>query len=330
MRISILLLFTVFLFFGCQQKKCDIPSEIANIKVEVKADRLEKELFACKSEAEVVSFLYKNPLFARHFLNLKRYPSEQELAAQLFRMVQEPSLQQLVKETDSRFSNMDALEDELTTAYKHLKHFYPEAKVPKLATFVTGMGQDLYLDDSLLVWGLEFFIGPTAKYRPQYPKYILKRYDKPYVVPTTVLLLSNQYNKTEEADNTMLSEMIANGKSLYFAQRLLPCTPDSLLIGYTNQEIADVYYNQQRIWAHFVEKGLLFETDQFKIKKYVGERPNVPEIGKKCPGRIGAWVGWQIVRKYMEEKPNVTLPQLMAETNARKILNDSKYKPKKK
>src|SRR5688572_978663 len=239
MRISILLLFTVFLVFGCQSKKCDIPAEISKIKVEVKASRLEKELFACKSEAEVVAFIRKNRLFANRFLNLKRYPSEQALASQLFRMAQEPSLQQLVKETDERFKDMDALEEDLSDAFKHYKHFYPEAKVPKLATFVTGMGQDLYLDDSLLVWGLEFFIGPTAKYRPQFPKYILKRYDKPYLVPTTVLLLSSQYNKTEEADNTMLSEMIANGKSLYFAQKLLPCTPDSLLIGYSNQEVAD-------------------------------------------------------------------------------------------
>jgi gliding motility-associated lipoprotein GldB len=329
MRIYLLLLFTMFLAFGCQNKKCEIPAEIADIKLEVKANRLEKELFACKTEAEVEAFIRKNPLFANRFLNLKRYPSEQELVNHLFQMAKEPSLQQLVKETDDRFKDMNSLEDDLAGAFKHLKHFYPAAKVPKLATFVTGMGQDLYLDDRLLVWGLDFFIGPTAKYRPQFPKYILKRYDKPYLVPTTVLLLSSQYNKTEEADNSMLSEMIANGKSLYFAQRLLPCASDSALIGYSNQEIADVYYNQQRIWAHFVEKGLLFETDQFKIKKYVGERPNVPEIGKKCPGRIGVWVGWQIVRKYMEENPEITLPQLMAETNARKILNESKYKPKK-
>ena len=42
-----------------------------------------------------------------------------------------------------------------------------------------------------------------------------------------------------------------------------------------------------------------------------------------------AWLGWQIVRKYMEENPKVTLAQLMAEKNAQKILTESKYKPKK-
>ncbi|KAA9325407.1 gliding motility lipoprotein GldB [Adhaeribacter soli] len=328
MRIPILLLSTLFLFFGCKPQKCEIPQEIAGIPVEIKAERLEQELFRAKSKEEVAAFLQKHPLFTNHFLQRKRYASEEELVNSLYGMATEPNLQQLAQQVDKRFSDLNGLETDLENAFKHLKHYYPEAKVPQLATFITGMGQDLYLDDSLLVWGLDFFIGPEAKYRPPFPKYILYRYDKPYLVPTTVLLLSSRYNETGPETN-MLSEMIANGKSLYFAQKLLPCTPDSLLMGYTNQEMADVYYNQERIWGHFVEKGLLFETNQFKIKKYVGERPNVPEIGKQCPGRIGAWVGWQIVRKYMEEHPDVTLPQLMAETNAQKILTASKYKPKK-
>ena len=332
MRILNILLFccTLLVVFGCQKNKCEIPSEIASIPVDFKAQRLEKELFSVKSKEEVSAFLNKHPLFADRFLQRKRYESEAELVNNLYGMATEPNLKQLAAEADERFQDMDALETDLETAYKHLKYYYPETKIPKLATFITGMGQDLYLDDSLVVWGLDFFIGPKAKYRPPFPKYILFRYDKPFLVPTTVLLLSDKYNKTDPENSTMLGEMIANGKSLYFTQRMLPCTPDSLIIGYTNQQIADVYYNQERIWGHFVEKGLLFETEQFKIKKYVGERPNVPEIGKECPGRIGAWVGWQIVRKYMEEHPEVTLQQLMAETNAQKILNESRYKPKKK
>ena len=327
MRIPILFLFTLFLLFGCKQQKCDIPNEISNIDLEVKIKRFDQQLFKAKSKADVAAFVQQNPQFADQYLQRKNYPSDSALVNSLYRKATEPNLRQVAAEADERFKDMDALENDMELAFKHLKHYYPKAEIPQVATFITGMGQDLYLNDNFLVWGLDFFIGPKAKYRPPFPAYILKRYDKPYLVPTSVLLLSSKYNETNESN--MLSEMIANGKSLYFAQKLLPCTPDSLLIGYTGQDIANVYHNQERIWAHFVEKNLLFETNQFKIKKYVGERPNVPEIGKECPGRIGAWVGWQIVRKYMEEHPDVTLAQLMAEPNAQKILTQSKYKPKK-
>ncbi|MDQ4140161.1 MAG: gliding motility lipoprotein GldB, partial [Bacteroidota bacterium] len=68
----------------------------------------------------------------------------------------------------------------------------------------------------------------------------------------------------------------------------------------------------------------------FKTGKYLEDRPTVPEIDAKCPGRIGRWVGWQIVRIYMEENPDVTLQQLMAEKDAQKIFNESHYKPKRR
>jgi hypothetical protein len=92
--------------------------------------------------------------------------------------------------------------------------------------------------------------------------------------------------------------------------------------------MADINFNEGKIWAHFIQKSLLFETSHFKVNKYTGERPNVPEISARCPGRIATWIGWQIVKKYMAENPQVTLPQLMAQNDAQKIFTLSKYKPK--
>ena len=55
----------------------------------------------------------------------------------------------------------------------------------------------------------------------------------------------------------------------------------------------------------------------------------MPEIDKTCPGRVGQWVGLQIVRKYVAEHPEVTLVRLMAEKDAQRILNESHYRPKR-
>jgi hypothetical protein len=45
---------------------------------------------------------------------------------------------------------------------------------------------------------------------------------------------------------------------------------------------------------------------------------------------LGTWVGWQIVRKYMDRNPKVTLQELMADDDYQKIFNESKYKPEKR
>ncbi|MFC7666155.1 hypothetical protein ACFQT0_00920 [Hymenobacter humi] len=129
--------------------------------------------------------------------------------------------------------------------------------------------------------------------------------------------------------NTTLDAMVHAGKALYFASQMLPCTPDSLLLGYTSREMVGLEANEPRVWGHFLEKNLLYSTTPFLVQKYVGERPNVPEIDKTCPGRVGQWVGLQIVRKYVAEHPEVSLGRLMAEKNAQRILNESHYRPKR-
>jgi uncharacterized protein YjaZ len=70
----------------------------------------------------------------------------------------------------------------------------------------------------------------------------------------------------------------------------------------------------------------LYENNLFIKKKYMDERPKTLEIGNKCPGRIGEWVGWEIVKKYMAEQ-NIALPELMENSDAQRVFMQSKYKP---
>ena len=47
----------------------------------------------------------------------------------------------------------------------------------------------------------------------------------------------------------------------------------------------------------------------------------------KSPGRIAYWLGWKIVYEYIENNKNLTLEQLMQNTDAQQILQQSGYKP---
>jgi gliding motility-associated lipoprotein GldB len=329
MRKQIALLFTLLVFFGCQNQKCEIDPNIAAIQMDIPLERLEKPFFQARSEQDIRTFLLKNQNFAQQYLQVSQYPDQQATVNALWRLAAEPNLNKFAREVQHKFGDMADVEQELEHAFRHLKHYYPAAPVPAVKTFISGMlGPDLLVSDSLVVLGIDYFAGKSASFRPQQPAYILQRYEKPFMVPAVILQLSAKYNQTASRNRSMLAQMVDFGKSFYFTQRMMPCTPDSLIIGYADQEMADIQHNEGKIWAHFVEKGLLYETNHFKVNKYIGERPNIPEISKRCPGRIATWVGWQIVRKYMEENPQVTLQQLMEEKDAQKIFQQSKYKPK--
>ena len=51
------------------------------------------------------------------------------------------------------------------------------------------------------------------------------------------------------------------------------------------------------------------------------------ESDNDSPGRIGVWIGWQIIKSYMKNN-DVTLQKLM-DTSPEIIYNKSKYKPRK-
>ena len=51
------------------------------------------------------------------------------------------------------------------------------------------------------------------------------------------------------------------------------------------------------------------------------------QIDNDSPGRVGRYIGWQIVKQYMDKHP-VSLKKLLI-TDAETIFKTSKYKPKK-
>ncbi len=320
----------VLFLAGCGSNTCELPKEIDRIPMDVEIERLEKDFFSMEQESEVRDFLKKNPLFADQFLQLNEYPHDSILVNALVGLATNQSLDSLAQQAIQTFENVDQEEEHLETAFKVLKHHYPEFTAPEVKTFVSGLSQDLFVSDSLMVLGVDYFIGKDALYRPDTYNYILQRYERHHMVPAALLLLSNRYNKADFLDRSMLSEMVNAGKAYYFVQTLMPCVPDSSIIGYSGQQLADVTHNEGRIWAHFIEKSLLYEKNPMQVQKYMGERPSTPEIDKNAPGRLGTWVGWQIVRKYMERNPDVTLPELMADTDFKKIFAESKYKPERR
>ncbi|MCB0494619.1 MAG: gliding motility lipoprotein GldB [Cyclobacteriaceae bacterium] len=306
----------------------DAPSLEEKDKVTVHIDRLEREVFKMKSPEELEFFIQSHPVMADEFLGRNQYPSDSILAHELFKNIKNPYVDTLFANTEAYFGDMADIKAEFEEAFSYLKHYYPSFQVPKIKTMVTGFGSsEMYVGKDEIIIGLDYYLGKTGKYRPPgIPKYILTRYDKPYIVPAVVLLYANRYLKENTNDHTMLADMIYYGKKYYFAKQMLPCTSDSLIVWYSGQQLKDVEENKDVIWYHFLNNQLLYETNHFVKKKYMDERPKVLEIGEKCPGRIGSWIGWDIVRAYMKNNPDVSLQELMANPDAKDILNKSKYK----
>jgi hypothetical protein len=329
-----LLLAGVALLAGCKQGEeagCRPDPAAAAPAAPLSLKHLERSFFQIKSPAEGLQFMQANPAFARYYLQVGQAPSANALATSLAQLATNPDLEKLGRETATAFPDSASLQRDLGTMFGKVKYYFPDFKTPPVAaTYVSGLlGKDIFVNDSLLVISLDWYIGPKASYRPDLPGYMLRRYRPANLLPTLATAVAGKYVPRKLTAPSVLDEMISQGKRLYFAGQVLPCSADTLLIGYTRKEMTGLQFNEAKVWGHFLENNLLYSTAPFLIQKYVAERPNVPEIDATCPGRVGQWLGLQIIRKYMAEHPNVTLSQLMAQADAQRILNDSHYRPKK-
>jgi len=183
--------------------------------------------------------------------------------------------------------------------------------------------------DTLIVVGLDFFMGKKGKYSPpNVYEYQMRRLEPKALVGQIILQYSAFFNQQDSEDHTLLSDMIWYGKGFVFTKKILPALPDSLLFGYTAKELAETEAFQSEVWEHFIDNSLLFKKEEYVKAKYVGERPKTPEIGPACPGSIGRWLGWRIVDLYTKQDSKISLPKLMANKEANKIFLASGYRGK--
>lgn len=314
----------LIVFISCTSNACKEHPDVTIS--EVRVQRLEHDFHTLKSKEEIRNYLAARPDLFNGFLLAAQYP-DSFVVNYLYQVNNSSGSDTIYNECELTYGDFSAWKEQFSKAQSLLMHYYPEEKSRTIYTFIPGLTRDLYVNDSSMYLGIDYFLGSKATFKPQNHQYILDRYTPQSLVPMSMLYISGKYNATDRLDHTLLADMIYFGKSFYFCKSTVPCVADSTIIGFTNEQWEESEEHSERIWNHFVGQKLLFVTNEQEKQRYVGERPSVSEIGNKCPGRIGQWLGWKIVNAYMENHPEVTLADLMANQNAKEIFELSKFRP---
>ena len=182
--------------------------------------------------------------------------------------------------------------------------------------------------DSLVIVALELYLGKDHKFY-EFPNYLKQNFEEKQIMPDVVSSFTYR-NIPAFPDRNLVSQMIFEGKQLYAKDLLLPEYTDADKIGYTPEQIKWCEENEAYMWRYFLEKEMLYSDDPKLTTRFMTPAPFSKfylEIDNDTPGRVGAWIGWQIVRSYMKNN-NVALPELL-KTDSKEIFEKSKYKPKK-
>ena len=129
------------------------------------------------------------------------------------------------------------------------------------------------------------------------------------------------------SDNSLLEEIIYRGKLIYVLTVLLPNESESVIMGYTPDQMKWVKGYEKNMWLMLVESKDLFTTHLIQKGRYLNDGPFTLPFTQESPARGGVYIGWQIVESFMKRNPQVTLQQLMELHNAQYILEMSGYNP---
>ncbi|MGB0524952.1 MAG: gliding motility lipoprotein GldB [Flammeovirgaceae bacterium] len=321
----------------------DEHPDVSDIQIDFKVRRVDQELRECKTKADVMALLNKDPNFSEFFFSRSQYPHDSILVNLILEFTTYEYSDTLFMDAERIYGDFSELEQAFKKAFQHIKYYYPSFEAPDIHLVVSGFGNygfgaDIQVSTDYLILGLDYFGGETATYKPpasQVPGYILRRLDKKHMVTNTMLRFSDFFNQVHPPkgqgtfrDNSLVADMVFFGKAFTFVKHMVPTANDSLIIGYRGQDLLNVHHNQVDIYTHFVKNKLFFETADMVKNKYIAEAPRVVDIADECPGRVGQWLGWQIVKHYMHEHEDITLQALMDNWNAQDIFQKSKYKPK--
>jgi gliding motility-associated lipoprotein GldB len=318
MRKIIFIITLTIAFISCDKKSKE-EKEVEAIPLEIKVVRFDKLFFETPPQ-DLGKLKSDFPFF---------FPKGNEDRIWLDKM-QNPLWRELYTEVQKKYSNFELVQKELEVLFKHIKYNFPETKTPKVITVISEMdyNKKVIYTDSLVIISLELYLGKEHKFY-QFPKYLKQNFEQNQILPDVVSSFSIQ-RISPVTDKNLLSQMIYFGKQLYLKDVLLPEYNDGDKMGYTPEQIKWCEENESYMWRYFIENEMLYSDDQKLANRFINPAPFSKfylEIDNESPGRVGAWMGWQIVRSYVKNN-EVSLAQLL-QLNAKEIFEKSKYKPKK-
>jgi hypothetical protein len=318
---------------GCKHDKLKI--DVSHIEISFNTYHFEKIFFDNETKNVIDTLLH---IYVEHTEFIDIYTENviqignihhQEFPEYLHSFVSDTVIRQTADSVLTVFNNFSEISAEIEHGFKHYRHYFPDKPIPSVYTYISGFNESLVIAENFIGISLDKYLGINCGF---YPLLGVPTYKTLNMHPGKIISdLFYAWGLTEfpnpDYNQTLLNQIIYHGKLMYFTNSMLPQVHDSLLIGYTNDQLEWCKNNEGNMWSYLIEKGELYSNERLSIQRYINDAPFTNTFSSDSPGRTGVWLGWQIVRSFMNNNKDITLKQLMEIDNAQDILNRSGYHP---
>lgn len=291
------------------------------------SDSLGSHLVDEFSEAE-------NKVFAVYIENIMRISDVNDpyMWKKLSAFTKEQHWRDLQLDIDAVFYPFSEHKQTFEKAFSYYQYHFPFDTIPQVFTYHSGYNYGVYPSNNYIGVGLEWYVGADNKMVKQLPYDMFPNYIKLHMEPKFMVvdavkgwLLVKSF-KDELLSANFLENMMFYGKVMYCLDACFPHHPDEIKMGYSAEEMLWVTSNRENIWAQMVKEKMLFDSDKKRMNQWFLDAPFTAGLPQESPGKVGIWLGWQMVKQYMNRNEDVTL-QMLQQVKAETILKN--FKPNK-
>ena len=324
-------------------KKADVSKETSNYSLQ----RFEKDFYAidtthmAESEAKIrAKYGSFYDFYVHSIMNFGKSENPMDTTRHnpqpfIANFLGNKAIKDLYDTVKTDYSDMSDIQTGLADMFKHFQYYFPKKpRISRVYTFITefSYGVATY-DDTTMCIGLDMYLGSQYRYYESIdlPEFMIAKLKRPYIVSNATEALYNLHfdRSAANAELPLVEAIINEGRKYYFMECMLPNAPDSLIIGYTSRQAEWCRNSEKSIWQFFNERDLLYKVNYMEQKRYTTDGPTTAGMPSDSPPKVGSWVGWQIVRKFMKNSGGkVTLNEMLDKYSAKQIFTLSNYKPK--
>ena len=225
-------------------------------------------------------------------------------------------INELVEES---FPDSDAVPDKVKGVYQHFKYYYPEMTMPPTFTYVSGINFDngpVMISPEAVMISLDFYLSNKDLMYDKVgmPRYVSRRCQPASLTKDLAEAMYYSYVFMDVKAKNVLKEMIDRGKKYYFIEAMDPTLNDSVLLGYSSQQMEWAQDNEGQIWATIVGNNMLYANGFEQYRVLFNDGPFTAAFSDSAPARLGDFVGLQIVRSFMSNNDE-SLQSLMQMTD---------------
>ncbi|MEO7530588.1 MAG: hypothetical protein ABIS69_04225 [Sediminibacterium sp.] len=333
-QIGLIIFCGVIFFTGCGTKK-NTP-DVYGVNISLQTERFEKDFFSIDTfhlDASLSKLNKIHPGFTQDFLFNILGTAPDSADKDIRRFIS--SYRQMNERVPEKIANFAPVEMEVKKGLQFVHYYFPSYKLPtRLITFIGPINSygNIITPNALAV-GLQMYMGKdypmylSEMGQQMYPLFVSRRFEPEYIPVNCMKNIIDDMYPNNSIGKPLVEQMVESGKRLYLLDLLMPDSPDSIKTGYTKKQLDECYQSEKNIWSFFVQNDMLYKNDPNFTRDYMNDGPNTQALGEASPGNIGQFVGWQIVKKWMDKNPKTT-PQDLMKKNPAQVFTESKYKPR--